>query len=245
MLRPLFLRKLRRYVAAIPALAFGFVASPAFSTVVTINASGITAGANSANFAGATMTSTGGNFTKATSGGINPTQYIGISGGAVANELDRSQKLTLGFTDSGAIISEIVLGMIFLADEAGDKKNEAAQLQTLGGSCNAGLAACILSASGTNAVWRGAAIGNQNVLSPATGGNGGIFRIVNPFGSDLISQLQLMPFLTSLSTSANNSDFGLVSITYTTTAIPEPGTLVLVSLGMLGLVFAGRRRARG
>jgi hypothetical protein len=45
-------------------------------------------------------------------------------------------------------------------------------------------------------------------------------------------------------TGSANSDFGLVSITYTTTAIPEPGTLVLVSLGMLGLVFAGRRRAR-
>ena len=46
MSRPLFLRKLRKYVAAIPALAFGFVASPAFSTVVTINASGVTAGTN-------------------------------------------------------------------------------------------------------------------------------------------------------------------------------------------------------
>jgi hypothetical protein len=244
MSRPLFLRKLRRYVAAIPALAFGFVASPALGTVVTINAAGITAGSSTANFTGATLTSTGGNFTKATSGGINPTQYIGVSGGAVANEVDRSQKITLGFADSGAVISEIVLGMIFLEGEAGDKKNEAVQLQTLGGGCNVGLAACILSASGTSAVWRGASVGIGNVLSPATGGNGGIFKITNPFGSDLINQLHFMPFLTSLSTTANNSDFGLVSITYTTTAIPEPGTLALVGLGMLGLALAGRRRAR-
>ena len=38
MSQPLLLRKLRKYVAALPALAFGFMASPAFSTIVTINA---------------------------------------------------------------------------------------------------------------------------------------------------------------------------------------------------------------
>jgi hypothetical protein len=107
------------------------------------------------------------------------------------------------------------------------------------------LAACILSASGTSALWRGTSIGTGNVLSPATGGNGGIFRITNPFGSDVVNQVAFIPFLTSLSTTANNSDFGVMSITYTPiAAIPEPGTLMLVSLGMLGLALAGRRRAR-
>lgn len=240
MSRPLFLRKLRKYVAAIPALAFGFVASPAFSTVVTINASGVTPGATTANFMGATMTSTGGSFTTATSPGINQTPYIGVSGGAVANELDGTQKLTIAFSETGAVVSEMVLGMLFLSGQAGDGVNEAARAQNIGGTnCGLGMTFCILSSSG---VWRGSTTGVTN-LSPATGGNGGIFRITNPFGSDLISQIQLLPWLIS-GTGAANSDFGLVSITYTTTAIPEPGTLVLVSLGMLGLVFAGRRRAR-
>lgn len=63
MARPLFLRKLRKYVAALPALAFGFIASPAFSATVTIDASGVTAGATSASFLGAISTSTGGKFT--------------------------------------------------------------------------------------------------------------------------------------------------------------------------------------
>ena len=235
-----FLRKLRKYVAAIPALAFGFVASPAFSTVVTIDANGITAGTNTANFVGATMTSTGGNFTKATSGGVNPTQYIGVSGGAVANELDGSQRITLGFS-SGAVISEITLGMLFLAGQAGDVATEAAQLQTIGGtSCAAGgFVFCTLSAAGS---FRGSTLGVTN-LSPATGGNGGIFRITNPFGSDLISELQMSPWLIA-GTGAANSDFGLVSITYTTTAIPEPGSLALVGLGVVGLALAGRRSAR-
>ena len=60
MSRPLFLRKLRKYVAALPALAFGFMANPAFSTIVTIDASGVTTGASSASFLGATLTSTDG-----------------------------------------------------------------------------------------------------------------------------------------------------------------------------------------
>lgn len=243
MLRPLLLRKLRKYVAAIPALAFAFVASPAFSTVVTINTSGVTAGTNTATFVGATMTSTGGSFTTATSGGINPTPYIGVSGGAVANELDGSQKITLGFGATGAVISEITLGMLFVSGQAGDVVDEAAQMTASGGTfCQVGgVGFCLLSAVGSfNRA--GTLFATQN-LSPATGGNGGIFKIMNPFGSDVISQLQLQPWLIA-GTGVANSDFGLVSLTYTTTAIPEPGTLVLMSLGMLGLVFVGRRRAR-
>ena len=240
MARP-FLRKLRKYVAAIPALAFGFVASPAFSTVVTVNANSITVGTNTANLVGATMTSTGGNFTKATSPGVNPTAYIGVSGGAVANELDGSQKITLSFSDSGAVVSEITLGMMFLVGQAGDAATEAGLLKTIGGTTcpTGGFTFCTLSAAG---VFRGSTVGVTN-LSPATGGNGGIFKIVNPFGTDLISQIQMSPWLIA-GTGSANSYFGLVSITYTTTAIPEPASLALVGVGVIGLAFAGRRRAR-
>lgn len=243
MTRPLFLRKLRKYVAALPALAFGFVASPAFSTVVTINGSGVNAGSSTASFLGATMTSVGGSFTKTTTTGVNPSTVIGVSGGAVSNQVDISgERISLSFGATPAVVSEITLGLLFLNGVSGNAANEAAQLQTNGGSaCASGaIGFCILSAAG---VWRGSSLLVQT-LSPPTAGNGGIFKITNPFGSELITSIQFLPWSIT-GTGAANSDFGLVSVTYTTTLIPEPGTLSLVSLGMLGLAFAGSRRARG
>jgi len=244
MLRPLFLRKLRKYVAALPALAFGFVANPAFSTIVTIDAGGVTTGASTASFVGGSLTTTGGTFTKSTTAGQQPSSVIGVKGGFLANEVDVSgEKLSLNFGSNAVIVSEITLGLLKRKGVDGNANDEAAQLVTNGGtSCASGaIGFCILSAAGSG-VWRGKPDGVDN-LSPANTGNGGIFKITNPFGTELISSIQFLPWAIS-GTGAANSDFGLVSITYTTTAIPEPGTLALVSLGLLGLSFAGGRRAR-
>jgi len=139
-------------------------------------------------------------------------------------------------------VNEITLGLMYVAGATGDIFSEAAQLQTNGGtSCASGtVAACILSASG---VWRGSTLGVTTV-SPGTAGSGGIFKIANPFGSELITSIDFIPWAIAGS-GASNSDFALVNVTYTTTAIPEPGTVSLVGLGLLGLAFAGKRRARG
>ena len=151
MARPLFLRRLRKYVAALPALAFGFMASPAFSTVVTLNTSGVSEGTSTASFVGATLTSAGGSV------------------------------------------------------------------------CASGMAFCILSASG---VWRGSALPKSAILSPATERNGGIFKIVNPFGPQPLTSIQFLSWPIRDIGDAN-SDYGLVSV------------------GPLGLAVAGRGRARG
>jgi hypothetical protein len=232
-------RRLRKYVAALPALVFGFAASPAFSTVVTIDANGVNTGASSAGFIGATMTSQNGTFTKTTTVGNNPRTVIGVSGGFVANEVDiNSESLTISFGSTGAVIDQITVGLLFLEGEWFGAADEAVQFQTNGGTA-CSLVFCVLSATG---VWRNQLLG-VTVLSSPVEGQGGIFQIATPFGSELISSIVISPFAVSGAGGAN-SDFGLVSLVYTTTAIPEPGTLALVALGTLGLGLAGGRRSR-
>jgi hypothetical protein len=243
MWRVVFPRKLRKYVAALPALVFAFTASPAFSTIVTIDASGINAGGNSDSFLGATITSTGGNFTEVLANGTSTT-VIGVSTGFVANEIDLDgEKITINFGSTGAVVNEIVLGLLYLKGQWGGAADEAARLITSPGTVcdnNSSTMPCVLAATG---VWRGATTGVTQ-LSPPTEGSGGIFRITNPFGSAVISSLDFLPFARTTAGGAADSDFGIVSVRYTTTAIPEPGTLLLVGLGALGLGFAGRRRSR-
>ena len=136
MSRPLFLRKLRKYVAAIPALAFGFVASPAFSTVVTINASGFTAGTTTRQLHGRDRDEhAAASFTKATSVGINPTPYIGVSGGFVANEFDGTQRVHDQLQRERRRVSEITLGMLFSQRPGGRRRRtKRPRLQTIGGT---------------------------------------------------------------------------------------------------------------
>ena len=250
MLRRIFLRKLRKYVAALPALAFGFLASPAFSTIVTIDANGVTGGSTSASFLGATLTSVNGKFNKTTTTGTNPTTVIGVGRGYLPNEVDISgEGITLNFGPTGARVMEITLGLLFRNGVSGNVVDEAAQILTNGGtSCGGGAVAfCILSSAG---VWRGST-SSVTTISPATAGNGGIFKITNPFPAsgnqmELINSIQFLPW-SIFGEGAANSDFALVSVVYETTLVPvpEPGSLVLVSLGLLGLAFAGGRRARG
>jgi len=251
MSRPSFLRKLRKYVAALPALAFGFMGSPAFSTIVTIDASGVIAGSTSASFLGATLTSVGGKFTKSDTTGTNPRTVIGVSKGYLDKEVDLSDEaITLDFGPLGAKVSEITLGLLFRNGVSGNVVDEAAELLSNGGTgCASGvIMPCILSAAG---VWRGSPA-SVTTLSPATAGNGGIFKITNPFpvspgspNGELISSILFNP-RNIFGVGAANSDFALVSVVFDTNAVlvPEPETLTLVSLGMLGLAFAGRR-ARG
>jgi hypothetical protein len=233
-----FLRRLRRYVAALPPLVFGFVGSPAFSD--TIDASGFTVGQTTANFGGVTVTASGGSFTKITSVGTGSASVVGINTGFVDHEVDMDhEQFTINFGSGGAVVSEVTLGLLFQGGQWGVKVNEQARLKpTTGSSGDCSTLNCLLSADGT---FKNLAAG-VTTLSPGVEGEGGIFKIVNPFGNTLISKLDLLPFNAG-GRGASASSFGLVSVSYTTSTIPEPGTLPLVGLGSFGLALAGRRRA--
>jgi hypothetical protein len=240
MVRSFSLRKLRKYIPALPALVFGFIASPATSALITIDGTSITAGAHDQQFLGASITSQGGNFTKVTADGTSTT-VIGVSTGFVANEIDiDNESITINFSPLGATITQITLGLMYLQGEWGGASDEAARLITNSGapSCSLGAAsACILSAAG---VWAGST-SNVTQLSAPIEGQGGIFQIRDPFGGNLITSLQFSPFSIA-GVGGGNSDFGIVSITYNTTAVPEPDTLLMVGIGIIGFALARRVR---
>jgi len=227
-------RRLRRYVATLPPLVFGFMGSPALSA--TIDASGFSVGQVSANFSNATVTSTGGSFTKIQSVGSSSSMVVGINTGFVASEADiDGEKFTINFSGGGAVISEITLGLLFREGEWGVAVNEQALLKSNTGTCNT--VNCLLSADGT---FRGLTTG-VTTLSQGIEGQGGIFRIANPFGSTTITSLDLSAFDAGGSGSTASS-FGLVSVVYTT--IPEPNTFVLVGLGAIALAVRRRQLAK-
>jgi hypothetical protein len=228
-----YLRRLRRYIAALPPLVFGFMGSPAFSA--TINAAGFSVGQTSANFTGATVTGIGGSFTKVNSVGNGATSIVGINTGFVANESDADgEQFTINFSGAGAVVTEITLGLLFREGEWGVAGDEQARLKTNTGNCST--LNCLLAADATfNDLTAGV-----STLSQGVEGQGGIFRIINPFGSTVITQLELLAFANGGSGSTNSS-FGLVSVVYS--PVPEPGTAVLVGLGALGLGLARKRRA--
>lgn len=229
-----FSRRLRRFVATLPPLVFGFMGSPAFSA--TIDANGFSVGQTSANFSNATVTSIGGSFTKIQSVGSNSSMVVGVSTGFVLNEADTDgEKFTINFSGGGAVVTEITLGLLFRQGEWGVAVNEQALLKPNTGSCNT--ANCLLTAIGQ---FQGSGSG-VTTLSQGVEGQGGIFRIANPFGSTTITSLDLSAFDAGGSGSTASS-FGLVSVVYTT--IPEPNTLLLVGLGAVGLGLWRRQRAQ-
>jgi hypothetical protein len=160
---------------------------------------------------------------------------VGISTGFVANESDTDgEQFTINFSGGGAVISEITLGLLFRQGEWGVAGDEQTRLRTNTGDCST--LTCLLAADAT---FKDLTAG-VSALSQGVEGQGGVFRITNPFGSTVISQLELLAFANGGSGSTNSS-FGLVSLVYNT-PIPEPGTLVLVGLGALGLGLARRGR---
>jgi hypothetical protein len=205
-------------------------ASPVAAT--TISAADLTNGVSVVSFPDVTFTATGGNFLNTIRSG---TEITGVSGGFQADEIDlHHEAITITFENPTHVV-ELALALLWPSGVQGDLVDEGALLVTDTGYCS--INDCVVTATGAaTATWTGTsgtvASEDSSIAS---------WLLTNPFGSDLISSLTLMPVSVQAQVSDLYSDFSFVRITMVIT--PEPDTASLVVFGLLGLAVAGRRQA--
>lgn len=209
-------------------LAFSLAPS---AQAVTISSSDLPSGESFVDLGFASASAGAGVFAHKVEAGFDS---VGVLGGWEGGEIDLAgpESITFAF-DTPQVVTELVLANLYAAGEHDDVADEQALVRVTFADDSTGDYVLALSGAYDASFTGGATVTN---VSPGLFGDGGAWSIANPFGNLAVKQLELLAIGPDSPTDMRNNDYGFLSLT----VVPEPGSLVLLSIGLAGLAFAGR-----
>lgn len=189
---------------------------------------------------GVTVTAHGGNLITKTTAGYGG---LGVDGPRNA-EIGTGEDITFEFTDASQNVSSLSLSMLYSIVSYDDNySNEIAKVTISSGGTDY-VYTLTVNDGGLTATWADVANASSTTitaLSPGTEGNGGVWTILNPFGSLAVDSIILTAIDNGAGNTGANSDYCFYAMT--TAPTPIPGAVWLLGSGLLGLV--GLRKFRG